>query len=441
MNSREIVVKILNEVLINKAYSNIALDSNLKKYDLNSKDIGLITEVVYGTVRYKYTIDFILNKFIKKGTKSVDPTVLNILRSAIYQIRYLQRIPDFAVVNEAVNLSKKYVSPKVSKFVNGVLRNYLRNKDFEDSSASLEDKLAFRYSFPKWMVKMFLKQYGKETSEKIFNGLNEIPDVTVRVNNIKITYDEVISDLENLGYTFKEGVICPEALRILKGKSIEKNPLFKDGLVTVQDESAMLVATIMDLKKHMKVLDLCSAPGGKTTHIAEIMENTGEVLAFDIHEHKLKLIQDNASRLGLINIKCDLLDATKYKEELNEIADRVLIDVPCSGLGIIRKKPEIKWNKNINELKELIQIQRNIMLTASRYVKPGGMLIYSTCTLNKEENEKNIDWFIKNNSNFKMEKIYFGKVDNIIYNDNETLTVIPNEGMDGFFMAKIKKQW
>ena len=200
----------------------------------------------------------------------------------------------------------------------------------------------------------------------------------------------------------------------------------------------MLVAPLLDLNEGETVLDLCSAPGGKTTHIAEILNNTGKVLAFDLHENKLGLISENCKRLGIENVTLNEMDATKLDVSLIGIADKVLIDVPCSGIGIIKRKPEIKWNKNRNELKEIVKIQREIMETSWQYVKNGGTIVYSTCTLNKEENESNIEWFLNKHKNAKLEEVFIGKGDNLIYNSG-MLTVLPNEYMDGFFMAKLKK--
>jgi 16S rRNA (cytosine967-C5)-methyltransferase len=436
-NARRTAVKVLGEVLQKGAFSNIVLGRELNKSNLNDKDRALATEIVYGTLKYKYTIDVILNYYIKSDLEKMDGDILNILRISLYQMIYLDKIPEFAVVNEAVELAKRN-SIKGSRLVNGVLRNYLRNKDINycDEKNNTE-RLSFKYSFPKWIVNLFISQYGTEDAERILNGLNMIPAITVRVNNLKAEYEDAWKLLEDNGYDIEEGKICPEAIIITKGRNVEDNPLFKDGLITVQDESAMLVAPSMDLEEGMTVLDLCSAPGGKTCHIAEIMNNTGDVFAFDIHLSKLPMIKENAERLGIKNIKCNVLDATKYDTTYKEKADRVLIDVPCSGLGIIRKKPEIKWNKNTNAMKELIEIQRQIMTSACKYVKPGGKLIYSTCTLNKEENEENIRWFIKRHSEFSLEPLYYGESDNIIYHKEGYMTILPDKHMDGFFIAKM----
>lgn len=440
MNSREIIIKILYDVLFKKSYSNITLNKYLDKYSVNSKDKGFITEIVYGTIKYKLTIDTILKHYVKNGLNNLDPMILNILRMSIYQIKYLDKVPNFAVVNEAVNLSKKYSKKSISKFVNGVLRNYLRNTDANYCKNNYKDKLCFKYSFPRWMVDLFIKQYG-EDSEKILDGLNKTPYVTVRINNLKTSFDDVYEGLIKKGYDVCEGLICPEALNIIKGESIKNNPYFKDGCITVQDESAMLVAECMDIKDNLTVFDLCSAPGGKATHIAEIMNNTGQIYCFDIYENKLKLIKDNAKRLGILNIKTDILDSTKLNLDLVNKADRVLIDVPCSGLGIIRKKPEIKWNKEYENLEQLICIQRKIMVNASKYLKKDGILLYSTCTLNKKENIENVEWFLKQYPEFKVQNISLGNSENIIYDEKGYITILPNKFMDGFFIAKLKKQW
>jgi ribosomal RNA small subunit methyltransferase RsmB len=438
MNSRKIVTNILTEVLNKGAYSNIVLNNTFNKYDLKAEDKGLITEIVYGTIKYKYTIDHILHKFIGSNFNKNSSFIINLLRSSIYQIKYLDRIPDYAVVSEAVNISKEE-SIRASKFVNAVLRNYLRNKEIEPQEGNEVSRTCIEYSFEKWMVDLFIKQYGLEITKQILKGLNEVPSVTVRINTFKTSFEEVWNKLLEAGYNIEKGEVCSEAIRIIHGRSIEHNELFKAGYITVQDESAMLTSSLLDIKDNMEIADLCSAPGGKTTHISELLNNTGKVFAFDLHPNKLGLIEQNYNRLGLSNIVCDALDATNLNESLIEKMDRVLVDAPCSGLGIIRKKPEIKWTKSNKDLKELTEIQKKILMNASQYLKVGGVLVYSTCTLNKFENEKVIEWFIKNNSNFTIEKIDIGSRSNLIYDSKGMLTILPNENMDGFFITKLKK--
>lgn len=439
MSIRALAVNIISNVFKNKAYSNILLNNEIKKQDINSKDIGLLTEIVYGTIKYKLTIDYIINDLSRNRLSTIDDYILNVLRIAIYQMKYLDKVPDYAVVNEAVNLAKSK-SISSSKFVNGVLRSYLRSDKKENfKGKNIVDELSLKYSYEKWMVNLFLKDYGKETAEYILKGLNTVPKTTVRVNNLLGDYDEIYSQLQEANYDVYEGSVCPEAIVINKGRAIESNELFNKGYITVQDESAMLVGGAMDVTKDCVVFDLCSAPGGKATHLSELSEDEAKIYAFDIHEHKLELIKENAKRLRIKNIEVAKLDATVFNEDLANKADRVLMDVPCSGLGIIRKKPEIKWFKTKEELKSIIEIQRKIMKNGARYLKSGGIMIYSTCTLNKEENEKNVNWFLNDNKEFVLDKIYFGNAENLIYNEDGSVTILPNMHMDGFFIAKFKK--
>ena len=438
MNSREVALNIINRVLEEGAYSNIVLSRELNASDLEDKDRALVTELVYGTLRRKNTLDTIISNFVK-DINLMDKEVLNILRIAIYQMHFLDKVPEFAACNEAVELAKKS-SEQNAKLVNGILRSYTKNPDDIEVSNGIIDRLAYQYSYEPWFIRMIYKQYGEEDGRKILMGLNQTPKVTVRVNNTKADFDHVFERLEEMGYDVEEGYACPEAIIIKGGSSIENNPLFQEGLITVQDESAMLVAPLLDLEEGECALDLCAAPGGKTTHMAELLNGTGKVYGFDLHENKLSLITENAERLGLNNITAEAMDATKLNSKFVASADKVLIDVPCSGIGIIRKKPEIKWNKTRKSLKELVPTQRAIMDNAWEYLKSGGNMIYSTCTLNKEENEENIEWFLNKHKDASVEKIFLGNMENFLYNKDGSLTVLPNEYMDGFFICKIVKK-
>ncbi len=437
MNSREVALNIINRVLIEGAYSNLVLSNELNESDLNEKDRALVTELVYGTIRRKKTLDMIISNYIK-DISLMDERVLNILRMAIYQMHFLDKVPEFAACNEAVELAKQ-ISVQDSKLVNGILRSYTKNPDDMDVKDKI-DRLVYQYSYEPWFIRMIYKQYGEENGRKILAGLNATPKVTVRVNASKGEYDEVFERLEEMGYDVEEGYACPEAIIIKGGSSIENNELFREGLITVQDESAMLVSPLLDLKAGDVALDLCAAPGGKTTHIAELLENEGKVYSFDLHENKLSLINENLERLGLNNVEVEAMDATKLNSKYVACADKVLIDVPCSGLGIIRKKPEIKWNKSRKALKDLVPTQRAIMENAWAYLKNGGTMIYSTCTLNTEENQDNVEWFLNKYKDAKVEKIFLGNMDNFIYNNDDSLTILPNEYMDGFYIAKISKK-
>lgn len=438
MNCRKVAINILERIINEGAYSNIILSNELNNSDLSDKDKALVTEIVYGTLRRLKTIDTIIASFVK-DISIMDKKILNILRVAVYQMNYLDKVPSYAACNEAVEEAKE-ISDKDSKLVNGILRNFVKKEGkFDIIFRNKIDEIAFDLSFEPWMVRMFIKQYGEHEALEILEGLNNTPKMTVRVNSIKGDYEEVYEELEVAGYNIEEGCICPEAISIKGGKGIENNQAFVDGKITVQDESAMLISPLLDLEEGMKVLDLCCAPGGKTTHIGELLNNTGEVLGFDLHENKLELVKENYERLGITNIKLAQMDATKLDAKLVSYADRILLDVPCSGIGIIRKKPEIKWTKKRKDLKEIVEVQREILENAWEYLKTGGVMVYSTCTLNKEENEENIKWFLSKHKDATIEKVFIGKGANLCYDQMGTLTILPNEYMDGFFVAKIKK--
>ncbi|WP_195260396.1 16S rRNA (cytosine(967)-C(5))-methyltransferase RsmB [Clostridium paraputrificum] len=438
MNCRKVAINILERIINEGAYSNIILSNELNNSDLSDKDKALVTEIVYGTLRRLKTIDTIIASFVK-DISIMDKKILNILRVAVYQMNYLDKVPSYAACNEAVEEAKE-ISDKDSKLVNGILRNFVKKEGkFDIVFRNKIDEIAFDLSFEPWMVRMFIKQYGEHEALEILEGLNNTPKMTVRVNSIKGDYEDVYEELEKAGYNIEEGCICPEAISIKGGKGIENNQAFVDGKITVQDESAMLISPLLDLEEGMKVLDLCCAPGGKTTHIGELLNNTGEVLGFDLHENKLELVKENYERLGITNIKLAQMDATKLDAKLVSYADRVLLDVPCSGIGIIRKKPEIKWTKKRKDLKEIVEVQREILENAWEYLKTGGVMVYSTCTLNKEENEENIKWFLSKHKDATIEKVFIGKGANLCYDQMGTLTILPNEYMDGFFVAKIKK--
>ena len=437
-SGREVAVEVLDEVFFKKAYSNIALNNALNKSNVRDIDKGLITELVYGTLKHKYTIDEIIKAITGRNIRDIDKFSINIIRITIYQLKYLSRIPEFAAVNEAVELTKKRAGIKMASFVNAVVRTYIRG-DKKPTFKNIDYKESFKYSLEPWMIQSLRRDYGTY-SPAIFKGLNERPAVTVRVNCLKGDYDDIFTKLEELGYEVNEGFVSPDAIEIVRGKSIEENPLFKEGYITVQDESAMLVASIMDLEEGFDVLDICSAPGGKTTHIAELMNNKGKVVACDIHENKLKLVEENANRLGIDIIETRTYNGEEFNEEFENSFDRVLIDVPCSGLGIIRKKPEIKWEKKESDISSIQNIQRNIMKNAAKYVKKDGLLVYSTCTLNLKENDGNVKWFLENNPDYEIEKVFFGTLDNMIYDKLGYVTILPNKSMDGFFMAKFRRK-
>lgn len=435
-NAREVSVDVLGKVLNQGAYSNIALDHAFSSAEIKEEDKGLVTEIIYGTLKYLLAIDRIIEKHSSITLKKIEDDVLNILRISVYQMKYLDRIPAYAVLNEAVELTKKK-SRGASGFVNGVLRGYVRSQEEKMVFASTLEKDSFNFSFPVWMIELFKEQYGK-AYKKILAGLNERPVITYRVNTLKMTREEALERLLELGYDARETAISPYGIEVKGGKSVAGNPLFQQGVLTVQDESSMLVAPLL-VEKGRNYMDLCSAPGGKTTHLAELSGDQAEIAAFDIYEAKVKLIEENMERLGLQSIQVEVNDGLNYLPAYRESAN-VLLDAPCSGLGIIRKKPEIKYTKSQGELADLVMIQRRLLETAAEYVPSGGILLYSTCTLNKEENEENIRWFLNNHPDFTPLPIELGEQDHFQYTPEGFLTILPGKTMDGFFISRVRKK-
>ncbi len=439
MKARELAFKILCDIEENNNYSNIAINKYFKHKDINNQERGFATELVYGVVENKYYLDYIIDKLSKIKTQKLSICVKILLRMGIYQLAFLDSISEYAAVNETVNLVKKY-DKRSSGFVNAILRNVIRNKE-EVLKLDIDSKIMYlstKYSYSPWMVKNWIKSFGEEFTKDLLEANNEKPNLYIRANTLKITRDELINKLNEMGVKSYKVPMIDEAIRVENLKNIENNHLFKQGLFTIQDISSMMVGKVVNPKENSLVLDICSAPGGKTTHVATLMNNTGKVIARDVFDHKLKLIQNTVDRLGLTNVEVEKFDALKFDENSIDKFDYVLTDVPCSGLGIIRRKPEIKYKAKA-ELKELPLIQRQILDNASKYVKLNGTLLYSTCTIQDNENIDIINEFLKDNDNFKLVPINEVNVD-LDNEDKGYLKIYPNiHGMDGFFIAKLKR--
>ena len=439
MNSRELAFKTLYDIERNKNYSNISINKNFKNVNISDQEKGLATELIYGIIENKYYLNYIIDKLSKIKSKKMSTYVKISLWLGIYQILFLDSIKDHAAVNESVNLIKKY-DKKSSGFVNAILRNVLRQKDsiMEIKDKDINDELSIKYSYNPWIVEKWIKDFGQEFTEDLLDANAEKPNLYIRTNTLKISRDELIGKLA------KEGIKCTkvngidEAIMVQNLKNIEGNELFKLGYFTIQDISSMLVGKIANPEKDSKVLDICSAPGGKTTHVATIMENTGQVIARDVFDHKLKLIKSTVNRLGLTNVSIENRDALKLDDNSIDKFDYVLADVPCSGLGIIRRKPEIKFKEG-SELSGLPDIQSKILNNASKYVKENGTLIYSTCTIHDEENINVVEQFLKENINFELVPIENINID-LDNQEKGYIKIYPNiHGMDGFFIAKLKR--
>lgn len=425
-NPRRIAYEILFSVFYEGAYSNIAINKALRNSDLKSIDRGFVTELVYGTISKRIYLTYIIQKFSKTPIKKLSKEVMTILSMGLYQIFYMDSVTEFAAVDESVKLCKK-VFPRGSGFVNGVLRNVLR----EDTAREIKIKdrkqyLSVRYAIEEEIVELLLQQYGGEETTRILEALEEKPNLYIRSNSLKTDRSSLQKELEAEGILVQEVPGEPLALQVANFKQIESNKAYKKGLFSVQDLSSMEAVRALDPKTGEAILDICASPGGKSTFIAELMENKGQVFARDISERKLKLVDSAAERLGINIIETAVMDGRVLAEDLIENFDRVLVDAPCSGLGIIRKKPELRYKK-LKDIQPLYQVQAEILDRAWQYLKVGGTLVYSTCTINKEENEKQIEAFLGKKSTSAYDLIF-----------QETRLFRTSES-DGFYIAKIIK--
>ena len=442
--AREKALKVLYRIEKEGAYSNIALDEEISKNrnNLDEKDIGLISEIVYGVTTWKLTLDEIVKKYSNIRLKKISIWILNIIRMGIYQIIFLDKIPKSAAVNESVNLAKRYGHKSSSNFVNAVLRK-VDKKDYEEILGIENDmeRISKTTSMPLWIIEELLKENSIEQVNEICKASNIKPKVCVRVNNLKTSKEKLKESLENKSVKVEDGLVN-DFLILNKVKNIENLKEFKQGEFTIQDEAAGLIPLILKPKENEIVLDACSSPGGKTTYIAEMMRNKGKIEAWDIYEHRVKLVENAAERLGINIIDAKVNDATIYQEKYKERFDKILLDVPCLGIGVLKRKPDIKWQRKIEDVKEITKIQKNILEICSKYLKKGGELVYSTCSIFKEENEDIVEEFIQQNNEFEIVKIeeleqeFFYKY----VRNNKYIQVYQNEKTDGFFICKMRKK-
>jgi 16S rRNA (cytosine967-C5)-methyltransferase len=443
--ARETALKILYDINQNEAYSNISVNKHLESSNLKGIDRAFATDIVYGTVKWLLQIDYIIDKFSSVKLKKLSPWILNILRLGIYQLLHTDKIPVSAACNTSVDLAKRYGHQASSRFVNAVLRNISKNIDNLPYPAKAEtaDYLSIVYSHPKWMVEKWIQLFGLEFTESLLKSNNEVPEFSIRVNTLKTSRDELIEALHKEGIKAGFGKYLDEAAVLENPSSITRLDSFNKGLFQVQDESSMLVSRVLAPKEGELIIDVCSAPGGKATHMAQLMNNKGVIMARDVHPHKLKLIETAAARLGTDIIKTDIFDACKLDETMIGKADRVLVDAPCSGLGIIRKKPDIKYSRSFCDIDEIVSLQRAILSNAAQYVKVGGCLVYSTCTILPEENLNNVKEFISDNKQFRLtgfkellpEKLKFDS------SDEGFIQLYPNKNQtDGFFISKMIRE-
>ena len=431
MNVKQIAINLISQV-DKGAYSNIALNETFKTLDINSKEKAFITEIFYGVIRNKKFLDYIIERYTKEIKKE---WIRNLLRISIYQITFMDS-DNKGIVWEATELTKKKYGMTISKFINGTLRNYLRNKDTELKRLDDEKNYEVLYSIPKWFYDTLEKQYGDNNLKKAITSLKKIPYLSVRVNKLKYSEEEFEEFLKEKDIQIIKKV---DTVYYVNSGLIIISEEFKTGKIIAQDASSYLAAKNLGVLSNELVLDICAAPGGKTAVLAEQMENKGEIIAIDIHQHKIKLIETNMKKLGIDIVKAIVMDARNVNKQGRKF-DKILVDVPCSGYGVIRKKPEILYSKNRENIEELAKLQLEILNSAADILKDGGELIYSTCTITDKENTNNIEKFLKERKQFKVEKLYipenvsgdYDKLGGFCINYKEEI-------MDNFYIIKLKK--
>jgi ribosomal RNA small subunit methyltransferase RsmB len=423
INVRDAAFITLDRIERGKKYSNIELDSMIKKFGLSGVDKSFFTKLVYGCIERKITLDYIIGRFSSKKVNEIDREILDILRLGVYQIMFLDRVPDNAACNESVELCKIHKF-KAGGFVNAVLRELCRKKETITYPSEPMEYLSVKYSYQEWLCEMWSSIYGYERTESLFRAMNEPAMMSLRVNTLKISRDELLNRLLDREIKAALSEISDFGINLLQNYAVSDLPEIEEGLCFIQDEASQLCVALADLKSGEIVIDMCAAPGGKSFSAAIEMRNLGELYSFDLRNSKISLIENGASRLGIDIITVGEKDGTVFDSSFAEFADCVICDVPCSGLGVIAKKPDIRY-KDYDSVQRLPEVQYAVLCNAAKYVKSGGRLIYSTCTLNPAENESVVKRFIENSKRFEFisEKTLFPDIDNT----------------DGFYMAKLYK--
>lgn len=430
VSTRELILSILVDVTSGREYSHIALRNVLDKFRyLPKQDRAFITRVTEGTLERMIELDYIINQFSKTKVNKMKPVIRNILRMGVYQLKYMDSVPDRAACNEAVNLAVRKGFSGLKGFVNGVMRNISRNLDaisYPEKDHAPNEYLSVKYSLPLWLVQMWVQEYGYDKTLSMAQSFLEDSKTCIRTNLMQTTPEQLKERLTSEGVTVETNPVLPYAFFISNYDALDELDSFLDGWFYVQDTASMMVAEYADVALDSYIIDVCAAPGGKSAHIAEKLAGTGLVEARDVTDYKVELMEENIERCQLSNMKAVCYDATILDEASVEKADLVVADLPCSGLGVIGKKPDIRYRMTYEQIKELASLQRKMLSVVHNYVKPGGQLLYSTCTVNHLENQNNVEWFAKEYPQFTleiMEQIY------------------PTKGQsDGFFIAKFRKK-
>ncbi len=444
--ARRTALNILHELEQRGTYVDLALKKYLKQEKLALRDRALVTELCYGVVRYLLTLDWWIQQVSGRKASNLDSRLRNILRITLYQMAYLDKIPVPAAVHEGVELAKEFSHKGGVKFVNGVLRGYLRKKEhikYPDFEKSPVHYLSLKHSFPAWMVERWCRGFGEKQAEIYMSSLNLPAPLTVRVNTLKINRQDLMKTLQQEGVTAQESFYVPEALIIKKGKDLSVLDAFKKGMFQFQSESSMLASILVDPAPGETLLDSCSAPGGKSTHLAQLMKNQGKIISCDIYGHKVKLVEINAQRLGIKIIEPLQQDAQILPDSLWGTVDRALVDAPCSGLGVIRRKPDLKWRRKPSDIASLAKVQLKLLQAAAEALKPSGVLVYSVCTNEPEETFEVFKKFSAENKNFAAADLTPYLPEPLAAEGSAPkgfLQLYPHEHeLDGFFLARWQK--
>jgi 16S rRNA (cytosine967-C5)-methyltransferase len=423
--NRKTAFYIIRDVEDKKAYSHIATNNHIER--LKPTKRPFVRELAFGVIRQKMYLDYVIGNFVKTPTEKLHSTDLILLRMGLYQIIFMDSVPDYAAVDETVSMAGRYAKGREG-FVNGVLRQYLRDQTYVTLPERGDDEvryLSVKYSYEPWIVKMWMDDFDVDAAERLLNAGNEIPPLTIRVNTLMTNRDDLSERLSARGYEVSPGEKFSNILYV-KGEDVIGGRFYRSGLYSIQDEGSLIAVCMLDPRPGETVVDVCAAPGGKTMAIAEAMNNSGKISAIDIYKRKLQQINEQARRLGVTIVDTWSWDATRADPDLVDTADRVLVDAPCSGLGTVRKKPEIKYKKWDQDMEELPMKQRDILAASSKYVKPGGILVYSTCTIARRESQQVVNDFLKKHAEF--EKL-------------EAKQLLPStDNTDGFFICKMKRR-
>jgi 16S rRNA (cytosine967-C5)-methyltransferase len=443
-NPRRAAFDILLRIEKEKSFADILIDNELSKEIIKGADRGLLTELVYGVLRRQGTLDHIIGQFSKQRPEKLELFVLLLLRLGIYQSFFLDRVPVSAAVNETVNIAKE-LAPRASGFINAILRSADRGRDgitYPDRTANPVEYLAARYSHPAWLAAQWCEQLGVDAAEQLAAAMSEPPPFTVRTNTLRITREALLERLSGEGVTCSQTEWSPDGIRLNQSGAINKLPSFRDGLFTVQDESSQLAPLFLGPQKGERVLDACAAPGGKSTQMAQLMGDEGEIYACDVNHNKLRMIRETCDRLGIKTVRTFTMDASIPSNAIKDVTfHRILVDAPCSGLGVIRRNPEGKWWKSPADLPQQAANQFAILENLSKYLEPGGTLLYSTCSTSRQENEEVVDRFLVRHPEFALEDLrpLFPSFAPLFTERGFFRSWPHRDGMDGFFAARLKK--